>query len=76
MTDEGICKALLELYLAEMKNTAVPASAKFATSDKRYILTGYNYLKFKEGGYFPSKIDVYSGESDGKLIAQYDGRLL
>ncbi|MGA2915131.1 MAG: hypothetical protein ABSE89_03805 [Sedimentisphaerales bacterium] len=78
MTDEGICKALLELYLAELKNVNVPTTTKLITGNKRYILFGYNYLKFKEDGYFPSKIDVYafSEGSEQKMIAQYEGRLL
>ncbi len=112
MTDEAICRALLELYLAELKGaptgTGQTGSFKFegqmydlAFSDKngievyknkstqrnnlvisqgqkRYILYGYNYLKNHKGGHLPSKIDVYiyNGDSDRKLVAQYNCRLL
>ena len=108
MTDEAICKALLELYLAELKTPDTPSTNRtdsfvfegrvyepvfsdqggtelyknkstgrkdmvISQDKKRYVLFGYNYLKLKEGRYFPSKIDVYSYNegSDKKLIAQY-----
>lgn len=112
MTNETICKALLELYVAELKKTQTDSNQtasltlegqvyNLVFSDKngvevyknkatqkndlvvsqgkrKYILYGYNYLKFAEGRYFPSKIDVYvyNDGSDRKLIAQYDSRLL
>ncbi len=112
MTDGSICKALLELYLAEIKNPQAKSSQadsfmfegqvydpvfsdqndleiyKNKSTQKsdlvicrgksRYILSGYNYLKIKEGRHFPSKIDVYIYKEgfDRKLIAQYDSRLL
>ncbi|MCX5632482.1 MAG: hypothetical protein NTW93_02215 [Phycisphaerae bacterium] len=112
MTNETICKALLELYVAELKKTQTGSNQTVSLtlegqvynlvfSDKngvevyknkatqkndlvvsqgkrKYILFGYNYLKFAEGRYFPSKIDVYvyNDGSDRKLIAQYDSRLL
>lgn len=112
MTDEGICKGLLELYLAEIENIPQIKSSQtnpffsfegrayelisnqngieiyknqstknndlvITTGNKRYILFGYNYIKVKENSYFPSKIDIYTyNESDRKLIAQYEGRLL
>ena len=108
MTDEAICKALLELYLAELKPSDTGSTEPtdgfafegkvyepvfsdqggiklykdkstgrrdlvISQNKKRYILFGYNYLKLKEGRYFPSKIDVYiyNEGSDKKLIAQY-----
>ena len=112
MTDEAICKALPELYLAEMKNpqTKSKQTGSFvfegqvydlvfsdqsgveiyknkstqkndlviSSGKKRYVLWGYNYIKFKEGRYFPSKIDVYvyNEGADRKLIAQYSCRLM
>lgn len=45
----------------------------------RYVSYGYNYLKNWEGGYFPSKIDIYiyyTDKSDKKMIAQFSCRLL
>jgi hypothetical protein len=65
----------VEIY----KNKTTQKNDLVITRNKKgYILYGYNYLKREEGGYFPSKIDVYSYNegADRVLIAQYDCRLL